>query len=44
MTAGASLRTAGGESFEKAVKDISDKSLSVGEGTYIVYLTEVVCI
>ena len=29
---GESLKTAGGESFEAAVKEISDKSLSLGEG------------
>ena len=31
---GTSLRTAGGESFESAVKEVSDKSLSVSEGKY----------
>jgi hypothetical protein len=30
--AGISLKTAGGESFEAAVKEISDKSLNLGEG------------
>lgn len=32
---GTSLMTAGGESFEAAVKEISDKSLSVSEGMNI---------
>ena len=30
---GTSLKTAGGESFEAAVKEISDKALNLGEGT-----------
>ena len=34
MPAGTSLKSAGGESFEAAVKEISDKSLNLGEGTY----------
>lgn len=33
IPAGTSLKTAGGESFEAAVKEISDKSLNLGEGT-----------
>ena len=35
LPTGTSLKTAGGESFEAAVKEISDKSLNLGEGGYI---------
>ncbi|MCG8625375.1 MAG: hypothetical protein MJE68_25685 [Proteobacteria bacterium] len=35
---GTSLKTAGGESFEAAVKEISDKALNLGEGTVHVNL------
>ena len=35
ISTGTSLKSAGGESFEDAVKEISDKSLSLGEGTYM---------
>lgn len=38
VPAGTSLKTAGGESLEAAVKEISDKSLNLGEGTVHVIL------